>query len=62
MNEKYKHEIAVRYEREGDIYYDIYYSISDDLYDFMVWAKMHWHRQNDHLFPEAVNAKFYGEV
>lgn len=58
----HKYEIAVQYKREGNIYYDIYYSISDNLCNFMEWTKTHWHRNNDHLFPEAIDAKFFGEI
>jgi hypothetical protein len=34
-----EYEIAVQYEREGNTYYDIYYTIDDNLDEAMVFVK-----------------------
>ena len=59
MKSMVEREIVVRYEREGSIYYDRYYYIRISADEAMEDVKRDWHMDNDHLFPEAVNAKFF---
>lgn len=56
-----RHEIIVQYTREGSIYYDRYYYTRRTKGEAMYAVKRDWHGDNDHLFPEAVDAKFYME-
>jgi len=61
LRELTQHESIVQYTREGGIYHDRYYytrrTQNEALYD----VKKDWHRDNDYLFPEAKDAKFFAE-
>jgi len=56
-----QYEIIVQYVREGGMYHDRYYytrrTQNEALYD----VKKDWHGDNDHLFPEAIDARFFME-
>lgn len=61
LRDRTQHEIIVQYTREGAIYYDRYYYTRRTQSEALYAVKKDWHRDNDHLFPEATDARFYME-
>ena len=60
MTEEY--QITVEYIRQGDTYHDRYYSLNSTGNEAMEDVKKLWHINNDHLFLEAKDARFFMEV
>ena len=59
--EDQRYEIIVEYEREGGIYHDRYYYVRRTQSKAVEDIRRDWHKDNDHLFPGAIRAKFFME-
>ena len=56
------YEFVVRYNREGKRCHDDYYYRRDTVNEALKHVKRDWHKDNDHLFPESVDAEFFVKV
>ena len=56
-----EHEIIIQYTRQGKMYYDRYYSFNTTIEEAIEDIRKLWHN-NNHLFPEARDARFFAEV
>lgn len=57
-----EYEIVIQYKREGHIYHDRYYSVSNTPEEALIEVTALWHENNDHLPKVQRNIKLFMEV